>query len=248
MYIGRLSQPTRRWATQPQGASVNFGSTAKYSINGALVEFHHAKQTSGRLLSLLFVSREPSSCETIASPTFTCSTFACSTFACSTIACSTGVADLQLSGMITDTAKRIVESTNVPQAITLLKGRVEITEERLANMTDKSFRSLEEDLVGLRAEVSGVHRQPTANRQEPVFTTYNMYGWMHNDSYMVYSQPSFHCKNFPTLSPCLSKQYACNAEGVKGPILFYTPRSQVTLYVSMKKAPPNTQPDNRDLG
>ena len=53
-----------------------------------------------------------------------------------------------------DTAKRVVESTNVPQAITLLKGRVEITEERLANMADKSFRSLEEELVGLRVEVS----------------------------------------------------------------------------------------------
>ena len=61
---------------------------------------------------------------------------------------------------MTDTAKRVVESTNVPQAISLLKGRVEITEERLANMANKSFRSLEEELVGLRSEVRGVLPRP----------------------------------------------------------------------------------------
>ncbi|CAM9151764.1 unnamed protein product, partial [Laminaria digitata] len=69
----------------------------------------------------------------------------------------------ELAGMMADTAKRVVESTNVPQAITLLKGRVEITEERLANVADKSFRSLEEELAGLRAEVTRLERQIEAD-------------------------------------------------------------------------------------
>lgn len=52
-----------------------------------------------------------------------------------------------------DTAKRAVESTNVPQLMTTLRGRVELAEERLNNMADKSFRALEDELTGVRAEV-----------------------------------------------------------------------------------------------
>lgn len=124
----------------------------------------------------LSVFTELGSCETIASFTLACSTLPCSTLPCSTLTCATFACStfaclmavcLQLSGMMTDTAKRVVESTNVPQALTLLKGRVEITEERLANMADKSFRSLEDELVGLRAEVSGRGASTTADRQGP---------------------------------------------------------------------------------
>lgn len=55
-----------------------------------------------------------------------------------------------------DTAKRVVESINVPQAITALRGRVELTEGRLNNMADTSFRSMEAELNGVRAEVWAV--------------------------------------------------------------------------------------------
>lgn len=55
-----------------------------------------------------------------------------------------------------DTAKRAVESTNVPQLMTALRGRVELAEERLNNMADKSFRALEDELTGVRTEVRGV--------------------------------------------------------------------------------------------
>lgn len=60
---------------------------------------------------------------------------------------------VQLSGLMGDTAKRAVESTNVPQLMTTLRGRVELAEERLNNMADKSFRALEDELTGVRAEV-----------------------------------------------------------------------------------------------
>lgn len=60
---------------------------------------------------------------------------------------------VQLSGLMGDTAKRAVESTNVPQLMTTLRGRVELAEERLTNMADKSFRALEDELAGARAEV-----------------------------------------------------------------------------------------------
>lgn len=56
-----------------------------------------------------------------------------------------------------DTAKRAVESTNVPQLMTALRGRVELAEERLNNMADKSFRALEDELTGVRTEVRGVN-------------------------------------------------------------------------------------------
>lgn len=59
----------------------------------------------------------------------------------------------QLSGMMGDTAKRAVESTNVPQLMAALRGRVEHTEERLNNMADKSFRAMEDELSGVRTEV-----------------------------------------------------------------------------------------------
>lgn len=52
-----------------------------------------------------------------------------------------------------DTAKRAVESTNVPHLVTALRGRVELAEERLNNMADKSFGALEHELTGVRAEV-----------------------------------------------------------------------------------------------
>lgn len=52
-----------------------------------------------------------------------------------------------------DTAKRAVESTNVPQLMAALRGRVEHTEERLNNMADKSFRAMEDELSGIRSEV-----------------------------------------------------------------------------------------------
>eukprot|EP00903_Cladosiphon_okamuranus_P005748 g5703.t2 len=61
---------------------------------------------------------------------------------------------MQLSGLMGDTAKRAVESTNVPQLMTTLRGRVELAEERLSNMADKSFRALEDELTGLRVEVT----------------------------------------------------------------------------------------------
>lgn len=60
---------------------------------------------------------------------------------------------VQLSGLMGDTAKRAVESTNVPQLMTTLRGRVELAEERLNNIADKSFRALEDELTGVRAEV-----------------------------------------------------------------------------------------------
>lgn len=52
-----------------------------------------------------------------------------------------------------DTAKRVVDSTNVSQALTALRGRVELNEGRLNNIADNSFASLEEELNGVRAEV-----------------------------------------------------------------------------------------------
>lgn len=52
-----------------------------------------------------------------------------------------------------DKAKRAVESTNVPQLMTALRGRVELAEERLNNMADKSFRALEDEITGVRTEV-----------------------------------------------------------------------------------------------
>ena len=58
-----------------------------------------------------------------------------------------------MSGLMGDTAKRAVESTNVPHLITALRGRVELAEERLNNMADKSFGALEHELTGVRAEV-----------------------------------------------------------------------------------------------
>ncbi|CAM9150550.1 unnamed protein product [Ectocarpus sp. 12 AP-2014] len=60
----------------------------------------------------------------------------------------------ELSSMMGDTAKRAVESTNVPQLMTALRGRVEHTEERLNNMVDKSFRAMEDELSGVRTEVT----------------------------------------------------------------------------------------------
>ncbi|CAM9766546.1 unnamed protein product [Ectocarpus fasciculatus] len=60
----------------------------------------------------------------------------------------------ELSGVMGDTAKRAVESTNVPQLMAALRGRVEHTEERLNNMTDKSFRAMEDELSGIRTEVT----------------------------------------------------------------------------------------------
>lgn len=56
-----------------------------------------------------------------------------------------------------ETAKRVVESTNVPQAISALRGRVELAEGQLHSVADKSFRSLEEELNSVRSEVWGVH-------------------------------------------------------------------------------------------
>lgn len=52
-----------------------------------------------------------------------------------------------------DTAKRAVESTNVPQLMTALRGRVELAEGRLNNMADKSLRALEDELSSVRSEV-----------------------------------------------------------------------------------------------
>ncbi|CAM9761139.1 unnamed protein product, partial [Ectocarpus sp. 13 AM-2016] len=60
----------------------------------------------------------------------------------------------ELSSMMGDTAKRAVESTNVPQLMAALRGRVEHTEERLNNMVDKSFRAMEDELSGVRTEVT----------------------------------------------------------------------------------------------
>ncbi|CBJ27886.1 hypothetical protein Esi_0086_0080 [Ectocarpus siliculosus] len=60
----------------------------------------------------------------------------------------------ELSGMMGDIAKRAVESTNVPQLMAALRGRVEHTEERLNNMADKSFRAMEDELSGVRTEVT----------------------------------------------------------------------------------------------
>ncbi|CAM9852110.1 unnamed protein product [Ectocarpus sp. 6 AP-2014] len=60
----------------------------------------------------------------------------------------------ELSGMMGDIAKRAVESTNVPQLMAALRGRVEHTEGRLNNMADKSFRAMEDELSGVRTEVT----------------------------------------------------------------------------------------------
>ncbi|CAM9672864.1 unnamed protein product, partial [Hapterophycus canaliculatus] len=65
----------------------------------------------------------------------------------------TSLAD-ELSELMGDTAKRAVESTNVPQLMTALRGRVELAEGRLNNIADKSLRALEDELSGVRAEVT----------------------------------------------------------------------------------------------
>lgn len=75
------------------------------------------------------------------------------------------VGTVQLSGLMGDTAKRAVESTNVPQLMTALRGRVELAEERLNNMADKSFRALEEELTGVRSEVREVFLVASEYRQ-----------------------------------------------------------------------------------
>lgn len=64
---------------------------------------------------------------------------------------------VQLSSLVGDTAKREVESTGVPQEVSALRGRVEVAEERLSMISDKSFRTLQEELNHLRSEV-GPHR------------------------------------------------------------------------------------------
>lgn len=53
-----------------------------------------------------------------------------------------------------ETAKRVVESASVPQAVSALRGRVDLAEERLNNMAEKSFGSLEQELNAVRSEVS----------------------------------------------------------------------------------------------
>lgn len=63
-----------------------------------------------------------------------------------------------------ETAKRVVESTNVPQAISALRGRVELAEGQLNSIAEKSFRSLEEELNSVRSEVGDLFarlRSPT---------------------------------------------------------------------------------------
>lgn len=65
---------------------------------------------------------------------------------------------MKLSELMGDTAKRAVESTNVPQLMTALRSRVELAEGRLNNVADKSLGALEDELSGVRAEVrAGMH-------------------------------------------------------------------------------------------
>ncbi|CAM9812348.1 unnamed protein product [Scytosiphon promiscuus] len=60
----------------------------------------------------------------------------------------------ELSELMGDTAKRAVESTNVPQLMTALRGRVELVEGRINSMADKSLRALEDELSSVRLEVT----------------------------------------------------------------------------------------------
>lgn len=59
----------------------------------------------------------------------------------------------QLSGLMGETAKRVVETTGIPQDMSALRGRLEVAEERLSIMSEKSVRALEEQLHNLRTEV-----------------------------------------------------------------------------------------------
>lgn len=63
---------------------------------------------------------------------------------------------MQLSSLMGGTAKHEVERTGVPQEVSALRGRVEVAEERLSMISDKSFKTLQEELSHLRSEVQYV--------------------------------------------------------------------------------------------
>lgn len=70
---------------------------------------------------------------------------------------------IQLSGLMGETAKRVVETNGVPQEVSALRGRLELAEERLSMMSEKSVKALEEQLQCLRTEVNFRHYSGSTN-------------------------------------------------------------------------------------